>query len=71
MIRYLLCTICCAVALHAQTPTPARELTTKYCLSCHNSKVKTAGLALDAWRHPETEIHVFEADVFGDRDGAD
>jgi AmmeMemoRadiSam system protein A len=27
---------------------------------------RKAGLAVDAWRHPDTEIHVFEADVFGD-----
>ena len=26
---------------------PARELVTKYCVSCHNEKVKTAGLVLD------------------------
>ena len=28
---------------------------------------RKAGLAVDAWRQPGTEIHVFEADVFGDR----
>jgi hypothetical protein len=28
-------------------PTPARELTNKYCVSCHNQKLKTANLALD------------------------
>jgi AmmeMemoRadiSam system protein A len=27
---------------------------------------RKAGLATDAWRQPGTEIHVFEADVFGD-----
>jgi hypothetical protein len=27
--------------------TPARELTTKYCVSCHNQKLKTANLMLD------------------------
>src|SRR5262249_58523179 len=27
---------------------------------------RKAGLAADAWRQPGTEIHVFEADVFGD-----
>ncbi|MEO8256916.1 MAG: DUF1592 domain-containing protein [Acidobacteriota bacterium] len=27
---------------------PARELVTRYCVSCHNERVKTAGLALDA-----------------------
>lgn len=29
------------------TPTPARQLVTQYCVSCHNEKLKTAGLALD------------------------
>ena len=28
-------------------PTPARELVTKYCIACHNEKLKTAGLMLD------------------------
>jgi AmmeMemoRadiSam system protein A len=27
---------------------------------------RKAGLPKDAWRHPDTEIHVFEAEVFGD-----
>ncbi len=27
--------------------TPARELVTRYCISCHNEKLKTAGLMLD------------------------
>src|SRR6185369_14078072 len=27
--------------------TPAGELVNKYCVGCHNQKVKTAGLALD------------------------
>jgi len=29
------------------TPNPARELVNKYCVSCHNDKLKTAGLALN------------------------
>src|SRR5581483_7807910 len=33
--------------LNAATPSPARELTTKYCVGCHNEKTKTAGLMLD------------------------
>jgi len=48
MTRHLpLLTICgvWVISLHAQTP--ARELTTKYCISCHNQKLKTAGLELD------------------------
>ncbi len=32
----------------AAAPTPARELVTKYCVSCHNQKLKTANLALDS-----------------------
>src|SRR5580692_3676510 len=36
-----------AVAATAATDNPARELTNKYCVSCHNQKLKTAGLALD------------------------
>jgi mono/diheme cytochrome c family protein len=36
-----------AVAANASTDNPARELVTKYCVSCHNEKLKTGGLALD------------------------
>src|SRR5580692_4344094 len=36
-----------ASAANAATDNPARELTNKYCVSCHNEKLKTAGLALD------------------------
>lgn len=40
-----------AVTARGQAPapssTPARELVTKYCVSCHNQKLKTANLALD------------------------
>jgi mono/diheme cytochrome c family protein len=31
----------------ATAPTPARALVTTYCVTCHNQRVKTAGLALD------------------------
>ena len=41
-------------ATTAQTParsaartTPARELVTRYCVACHNDRLKTANLALD------------------------
>jgi hypothetical protein len=40
----------CFTASGFQTPTPAtpaRELVTKYCVACHNQKLKTANLALD------------------------
>jgi hypothetical protein len=44
-----------SVAAHAQrnapaaasSPTPARELVTKYCVSCHNQELETANLTLD------------------------
>ncbi len=49
MPRYLtlVCFAISAVAAHAATDNPARELVNKYCVSCHNEKLKTAGLALD------------------------
>ncbi len=56
--RYLICAACLAISAAsafgqtnapkaAPAATPARELVTKYCVSCHNEKVKTAGLLLD------------------------
>jgi mono/diheme cytochrome c family protein len=36
-----------ALPANAAPENPARELTNKYCISCHNEKLKTAGLALD------------------------
>ncbi|MBV9507093.1 MAG: DUF1592 domain-containing protein [Acidobacteriia bacterium] len=58
--RYLLRTVCLAVCgataafgFQASAPagkspaTPARELVSNYCVSCHNEKLKTANLALD------------------------
>lgn len=37
-----------AVTLSGQTaPNPARELVNKYCVACHNEKLKTAGLVLN------------------------
>ena len=53
MTRYLFhaasLAISCAVAFGFQAPSanPARELVNKYCVSCHNEKLKTAGLVLD------------------------
>src|SRR5579859_6058074 len=42
------CLAICAVTAVGQTPVnPAHELVNKYCVSCHNEKLKTAGLALD------------------------
>jgi len=36
-----------SAAAVAATPSPARELVTKYCIGCHNAKLKTAGLDLN------------------------
>ncbi len=50
MTRYFLGSLLLAisvVAANAATDNPAHELVTKYCVSCHNQKLKTAGLALD------------------------
>jgi mono/diheme cytochrome c family protein len=53
MRRYLCClTLLAGTAFGFQAktpaaPTPARELVTQYCVSCHNEKLKTGGLALD------------------------
>jgi len=40
----------------ATTTTPARELVSTYCVSCHNQRVKTADLALD-----QADGHVFDS----------
>ena len=54
MKRYLIRGVCCAIsgltafAFQAPPASPARELVTAYCISCHNSKLKTGGLALDS-----------------------
>ena len=47
--RYLtlVCFAISAVAANASTDNPARDLVNKYCVSCHNEKLKTAGLILD------------------------
>jgi hypothetical protein len=41
------CLVIFAGAANASTDNPARELVNKYCVSCHNEKLKTAGLVLD------------------------
>ena len=50
-IRYLIAGACCSRRScgFRQTPPrhPARELVNKYCVSCHNQKLKTANLVLD------------------------
>src|SRR5271165_1781344 len=40
-----------------KSSTPARELVNKYCISCHNQKLKTANLALDS----ADAVHVFNS----------
>ena len=37
----------CRLGDSAARTTPARELVNKYCVSCHNQKLKTASLVLD------------------------
>jgi Protein of unknown function (DUF1592)/Protein of unknown function (DUF1588)/Protein of unknown function (DUF1585)/Protein of unknown function (DUF1595)/Protein of unknown function (DUF1587)/Cytochrome C oxidase, cbb3-type, subunit III len=36
-----------SLTITAATPSPARELVAKYCVTCHNEKLKTAGLDLN------------------------
>ena len=31
---------------------PSRELLDRYCVTCHNTRLQTAGLALDRWTSP-------------------
>jgi hypothetical protein len=54
MKRYLSVGFCAFVSLcfnlpsiSAEPASPARELVNTYCVSCHNDRLKTAGLALD------------------------
>jgi hypothetical protein len=48
MFRALPILLLAGAAYGFQAPvTPARELVTKYCVSCHNQKLKTANLVLD------------------------
>jgi hypothetical protein len=47
LISSALFAISAATVFGQANPNPARELVNKYCVSCHNEKLKTAGLALD------------------------
>jgi hypothetical protein len=49
-------------AATAFAQTPARELVSKYCISCHNEKLKTAGLMLDRAdaEHPSNSAETWE-----------
>jgi hypothetical protein len=42
-----ICFTASAFQAPAASTTPARELVNKYCVSCHNQKLKTANLMLD------------------------
>jgi len=46
-ISWVLWAISAATVCGQTSPNPARELVNKYCVSCHNEKLKTGGLALD------------------------
>src|SRR5580698_8904345 len=58
----LVCFAMSAVAANASTDNPARELVNKYCVSCHNDKLKTAGLSLDRAdaEHPSNSQETWE-----------
>ncbi len=58
----LACFAMSAVAAKASTDNPARELVNKYCVSCHNDKLKTAGLSLDRAdaEHPSNSQETWE-----------
>jgi hypothetical protein len=47
---------------NAPAPTPARQLTNQYCVSCHNQKLKTANLILDRADadHPDNSAEAWE-----------
>ena len=48
MLRALPILLLASIAFGFQVPTtPARELVAKYCVSCHNQKLRTANLVLD------------------------
>jgi hypothetical protein len=46
-ISSVLLAISAASVFGQANPNPARELVNQYCVSCHNQKLKTAGIALD------------------------
>ncbi len=47
LLAAIACTASAFQASGPATPTPARQLVAQYCVSCHNQKMKTAGLSLD------------------------
>ncbi len=62
MHRLLIGAVCLAASAVAQTATPAREMVNKYCVSCHNAKLKTANLMLDRTdaEHPANAAETWE-----------
>jgi len=56
---FFLIAICAGVAATAPAApaSPARELVTKYCVSCHNQKLKTGNLVLE----DADAVHVFNS----------
>jgi len=46
----------------AQTPSPDQAVLTRYCVTCHNERTKTAGLMLDKldFTHPGTDAESWE-----------
>src|SRR6266853_1462796 len=49
-------TMCFEASAQAPAATPARELITKYCVSCHNQKLKTANVKLRSRSMPPPGI---------------
>jgi hypothetical protein len=62
MNRLLLTLGTLCFAAYAASASPATELVTRYCVSCHNEKLKTAGLALDRVdaEHPSNSAETWE-----------
>jgi hypothetical protein len=63
IVRYLsILTLLAALALNAQSPNPNRALLDRYCVGCHNQRLKTAKLELDVLdvTHPEHDSLTWE-----------
>jgi hypothetical protein len=58
----LFATGCLAFSALVSAATPANELATKYCVSCHSQKLRTAGLVLDGLdsEHPGNSAETWE-----------
>jgi hypothetical protein len=48
------------VASHAEPVVPSKAFLTTYCITCHNQKLKTGGLALDAFDVTDVAAHAPE-----------